>query len=214
MKSTVKIVAAMLLFAGTAGTAFATNLPPSSSGPVDIVGSFFGGTLMDSVSTFVSTPSYSGWARAAVYDTGSGMDFYFQFSNLATSISGVERLTTYDYSGYTIDAYQTSTAFGIFATGTADIDLVNRGTLGVVGFNFQPTGVEPGESSYIGILRTNARGYTSGAFGIIDGYSANAIAFAPAVPEPETYGMLLLGLGALSLFAKHRNKESALFEKD
>ncbi|MBI3229114.1 MAG: PEP-CTERM sorting domain-containing protein [Burkholderiales bacterium] len=216
MKSTVKIVAAMLLLAGTTSTVLASNVPPASSGPVAVVGAFFGGTLLNSATTFVSTPSYSGWARAAVYDTGTGMDFYYQFSNLATSISGVERLTAYDYKNYAVDAYQTPTAFGIFQTGTENIDLVDRGSLGVIGFNFIPTGstkIQPGTSSYIGILRTNARGYTTGSFGVIDGYAGNAVAFAPAVPEPETYAMMLLGLGALSLFAKHRAKATELINK-
>lgn len=193
-------------------SAWATPVPPSSSQVPATISTFFGGTLLNSAQTFISTPSYSGWARAAVYDSGSGLDFYYQFSNDITSKSGIERLTAFDYKNFTVDAYQSTAAFGIFVAGTENVDSVDRGTLGVVGFNFLPTGttkIEPGKSNYVGILRTNAHNYTAGAFGIIDGYAANAVGFAPAVPEPETWGMMLLGVGLLGLTARHRKNRAA-----
>ncbi|MQA19116.1 PEP-CTERM sorting domain-containing protein [Rugamonas sp. FT103W] len=37
-----------------------------------------------------------------------------------------------------------------------------------------------------------------------DGYGTVTYAYTPAVPEPETYGMLLLGMGVMGVLAKRR----------
>ncbi|MEN9865894.1 MAG: hypothetical protein RL748_1484 [Pseudomonadota bacterium] len=213
MKLNTPIFAALLISVSVS-SAWATDIPPASSQAVTIVPTFFGGTLLDTAITQVSTPSYTGWARTAVYDSGTGLDFYYQFSNDATSRSGIERLTAFDYGTFTVDAYQTTAAFGIFVPGTENIDTVDRGTLGVIGFNFLPTGttkIEPGKSSFTGILRTNAHHYTTGSFGIIDGYAANAVGFAPAVPEPETYAMMLLGIGILGWVRRNKSQQARLW---
>lgn len=210
MKLQIKTIAASLLLIGSVSSitsALASVLPPASSTSV-AVGGPFGGVLQNQVSTFVSTPTYSGWAHAAVYkNSGGTMDFYYQFDNLADSRNGIVRITGYDYTGFTTDVYQTAAAFGIFQAGTQSINLADRGVSGVVGFNFLPTGtVSPGKTSYTGIVRTNAEYYQAGSFGIIDGFTTNAVAFAPAVPEPETYGLMLLGLGLVGFAAKRRNR--------
>ncbi len=201
-----------LLFTASVTSAWATNLPPSTSQVPATVPGFFGGTLIDQAATHVFTPTFSGWARTAVYKNTAGFfDFYYQFSNDPGSTNGVNRLTGFDYSGWNVDVFQTSTAFGIFQTGTNDVDTADRDLSGVVGLNFSPaTGgkIAPGTSGYIGIFRTNAPSYEEGAFGAIDGFTINAPGFAPAVPEPETYAMMLLGVGVLAWVRRNKAKET------
>lgn len=213
MKFTIKQAVLVIALAGAFSTANATSLPEeTASANVDIVGSFFGGTLLDSAITNISNSSYNGIARSAVYDTGSGLDFYYQFSNNLTSVNGIDRFTAFDFGAITkpVEVFQTASAFGIFQTGTENSDYADRSNLGVIGFSFVPTGhtkIIPGTTSYIQIIRTDARLYKPGNFGLIDGIGDNAVAFAPAVPEPETYAMLLAGLGLMGTIARRRKSK-------
>jgi hypothetical protein len=213
MNFTMKHVVLTLALAGAFGTANATVLTPNVLTPsVDITPVFFGGTLLDSVVTSISNASYNGTARVAVYDSGAGLDFYYQFSNDASSLNGLERFSAYDYSSLgatAVDVFQTATGFGIFTNGTESSNYADRTLEGVIGFNFVPDGsskIAPGTTSFIQIIRTNATAYTSGNFGLLDGIADNAVGFAPAaaVPEPEGYAMMLAGLGLIGFVAKRR----------
>jgi hypothetical protein len=192
-------------------TALNINVPTTS---VAMVGSSFGGTLLDSAVTSITTPGWSGTARTAVYDTGSGLDFYYQFTNNASSKTGIERFAGYNYASLgssVVNVFQTGSAFGIFTAGTETSDYADRTINGVVGFSFIPntnSKINPGTTSFTQIIRTTATAYQAGNFGILDGYSANATAFAPAlalpVPEPESFAMLLAGLGLMGTIARRR----------
>lgn len=213
MRLKIKNAVLAIALSGAFATVSATPLIPNTlSANVDIVASFFGGTLLDTAITNISNFGYNGTARAAVYDSGSGLDFYYQFSNNASSLHGVERFSFYDFTSLNaelIDVYQTATAFGIFVTGTESSDYADRTNFGVLGISFVPNGfskIDPGTSSYIQIVRTNATEYMPGYFGLLNGFGDNAAGFAPTVaavvPEPGSAPMLLAGLGLIGAIGR------------
>lgn len=217
MKSMMKKAALALAVAGAFSAAHATDLVfnvPTVG--VDQVAGAFGGLLLETAITEISNPNYSGIARAAVYDTGTGLDFYYQYSNFAAPISthGVARFGLGEFTALgdaTVGVFQTGAQFGIFTTGTEISDYADRTSLGVIGFSFVPNAnskINPGTTSFTQIIRTNARTYTTGNFGLLDGYGDNAKAFAPsAVPEPETYAMLLAGVGLIGSIIRRRRQQ-------
>lgn len=140
MKLTIQMTAVALAITGAIGSAQATSLvinTPTAS--VDYSGTFFGGSMVASAMTNINNLSYQGTARTAVYDTGTGLDFYYQFSNASTSKNGVERFSAWDFSALgssVVNVFQTNAAFGNFIVGTEQSDYADRTGLGVIGFNF------------------------------------------------------------------------------
>lgn len=212
MKTTLKIGAALAM-AGAIGSAHALDVAASSgptAGPPTIAAAL--GTLLDSISTAITTPTFNGTARAAVYDgpeDGMNLNFYYQFSNNGgedDTLSAISRMTAGGFGDWATDVSQSSTSFGDFVAGTVAANTVDRGGTGVVGFNFTPGGVMPGESTNVMEIRTSATDYTSNWMAVIDGTAGFGPAFAPtaAIPEPETYAMMLAGLGLLGFVGKRR----------
>lgn len=207
-----------LMLAGMIQQAQATILVANApSASVAVVAANFGGTFLDSATSLISNISYNGTARTAVYSTATGLDFYYQFTNNASSQNGIDRIIGFDFSSLgvsAVDVYQTAAGFGIFVDGTEFSDYADRTTPGVIGFNFVPNGnskVMPGTSSYIQIIRTTATQYQSGNFGIIDGIAANADGFASAVPESSSSLMLLGGVLLIGAIAIRKSKSDAPF---
>ncbi|EYC52928.1 hypothetical protein AZ34_13400 [Hylemonella gracilis str. Niagara R] len=216
MKFNLKKTALVLAVAAAASGAQATALMSGVITPnVDVVAGSFGGTLLDSAITVISNASYSGIARTAVYDTGTGLDFYYQFTNDDTSTHGVERFTGSDFTALNVgivNVYQTGAAFDIFVTGTEESDYADRTTAGVIGFSFVPNSlspINPGLTSFTQIIRTDAREYTAGNFGLLNGMGDNAQGFGVAapVPELESYAMLLAGLGMVGTIIRRRKSK-------
>lgn len=216
MKHSLKQTALAVALVGAFGVANATPLLFDNVTTEVATSSFFGGTLVAQASTDVSTPAWTGTARTAVYDTGTGMDFYYQFTNNPTSTTGVTRFAAFDFTGLganAVDVYQTNDVFGIFTTGSEQSNTADRTNAGVVGFNFVPNGeskIEPGTTSWTQIIRTEATWYSPGNFGILNGAAANATGFGvAAIPEPESFAMLLAGLGLMGTIARRRARKGS-----
>jgi hypothetical protein len=213
----VLLVALVSIYGNANATALVANVPTTS---IESAHAFFGGSLLDSVSTNISNFSYNGTARTAVYDTGTGLDFYYQFTNNSSSKNGVERFSAFDYSSLgasQVSVFQTGVGFGIFSNGTEQSDYADRTLSGVIGFNFVPNGASkiiPGTTSFIQIIRTNATSYMAGNFGLLDGIADNAAGFAPTspVPESEPYAMILAGLGWIGFIVKRRGSKHKLIK--
>lgn len=215
-KTNLTLIVALAL-AGLTGTAHATLLSTPQAGiPFDVLANAPGGKLLDSRESAVFAPTFHGVARTAVYDgpeAGINLDFYYQFTNSPNSRHALARITASDFQGFLTDVYQTSAPFnGKFLAGQSSADTVDRSADGqVVGFNFLTGGnntLDQSETTYTFIVRTNAEVYTDGTMGFINGSGASTLSFAPAIPEPETYALMLAGLGLLG-FAKRRKAAQA-----
>lgn len=209
-------IAAALCFSLASATALAVDMTTSN---VDTISALSGTTLVASETTNISNASYNGTARSAVYSTSTGLDFLYQFTNNASAVNGLERLTAYNFTpigaATVLNVYQTAAAFGIFTAGVDAANSADRTTLGVIGFNFAPGGgdskINPGTTSYTEIISTNATAFGPGNFGLLDGIGDNAKAYAPvaSVPEPGTYLLALLGVAGV-LWVRRRQPNVAI----
>ncbi|MDP3715635.1 MAG: FxDxF family PEP-CTERM protein, partial [Burkholderiales bacterium] len=63
--------------------------------------------------------------------------------------------------------------------------------------------LNPGEISRYLVMYTNSSMYSTSIASVIDGSVASAATFAP-IPEPETYAMMLAGMGLMAFVARRR----------
>jgi hypothetical protein len=218
MKMNLKLGAIALAMTGLCGAAQANTLTFNQTvAPVDLIAAP-GGTLLDSLSSTVTTPTFSGTLRTAVYDgpeAGVNLDFYYQFSNSAGSENSIGRVTGYDFDAWATSVFQTAQAFGIFLAGDTAALSADRDSLGTIGFNMLPDGeahgkLLPGETSYTFLIRTAATQYMPGWSGVIDGTAGFAPAFQPAVPEPGTNALIAAGLGLMGFVVRRRTKREKM----
>jgi hypothetical protein len=144
---------------------------------------------------------------------GAGdLDFVYQIANGAASATGIARATATSFTGFLTDVgfFVNGSALsgGLFVDGTVPPQLVDRLFASTVGFNYTVpaiTPVNPGETSTVMVIETNATNFAAGNFGLIDGGTFTGAAFQPVAAVPDSGSTaILLGLGMIGLFAAYR----------
>jgi len=126
--------------------------------------------------------------------------FVHAIINDATSLGSINRFTVTGYAGWAVEAGQDlDNTFGPQKAKSVDR---SRGG-GTIGFAFTPEPIglgtiDPGESSEVMWLRTEARFYQDGSLNIINGGVDTVLSFAPSVvPEPASLSAMAIGAAAL-----------------
>src|SRR5581483_7045603 len=115
-----------------------------------------------------------------------GLTFTYQLTNAVGSQASLSRLTSGDFTGFLTDvSYQTP------AAGTAPTS-VDRNTGAIMGWTYNIIGngqVNPGATSAVMVIQTNATGFNSVTANVLSGAGATASSFGP-VPEPASLALL------------------------
>ncbi|HYL36913.1 MAG TPA: hypothetical protein VEV17_13445 [Bryobacteraceae bacterium] len=156
---------------------------------------------------------------SAVFEEAGGtLDFYYQVNLLAISTNcpssqhptcdPLGRETDTDFTGFLTEvatrADGSSLSGGLFVNGTAIPLSADRSATGdVVGFNFTPPccsfEIQPGTSSLVLVIATNATNFTAGNASVIDGGTTTVAAFEPAAAVPEPSYVVVIGGALLAL---------------
>ena len=183
---------------------------------IDLFSASTRGTLLAYSQTSGVALTFATTFRSAVYRNTSGtLDFYYQVERTGAgtnSSNPIQSFTAANFGGFTTFAFRDGSDFdgagGFLAAGNPGTftSSANRSFDGnVVGVNFGSNNLVGTENSTTYIFRTNAVSFTSGTFGVIDGSALQGPTFAPTVPEPATWAMMLGGFGLVG-FATRRSR--------
>lgn len=191
------------------------------------------GTLIASSEFTGSALTFTASFRSAVYRNADGrLDFVYQVAHLGAGTNGsnnrISGFTVAEFDGFTVNALRDGSnhdGAGPFTlplnniNGTGFTSLARRGPDGVVveadfrGLRNQDgtaNDLVQGETSTSYIFRTNAFSFTGGTFGVIDGSTLQGVTFAPTVPEPATWAMMIGGFGMLGAAARRSRKANTV----
>jgi hypothetical protein len=206
-----------------------TTLQPTAPFPAGTEG-----TVLASQSFTGQAFTFGATFNQAVYRNANGtLDFYYQVIRTGAGTAGnseIRSFTVANFDGFFVDAFVNGAdtdGAGPFvpvnnpalANGTASGSTTTFGRSpdgNVITTEFGANGLTGTENSTTYIFRTNATTFNNlGFFGIIDGSTLSGRTFAPtaAVPEPGTWGMMLIGFGALGVSMRRRRRSNALVAK-
>ncbi|MBV8083299.1 MAG: hypothetical protein JO247_00645 [Chloroflexi bacterium] len=139
-------------------------------------------------------------------------------ANSWTSTDTVERVTVSNFAGFSTDIGTDSNgAPGMTDTGTQSPVNVERNTSGsVLAWDFNTSGseIQPGQTSHLLEIETNATQYKPGTVTVQDGVAGSGPGFGPVVPEVVFVPALAAAGGAaFGLFRWRRRRASATLTK-
>lgn len=211
MKSFAFVTVAALVASAASATPL---LPGGSVSPIPVYATpFTSWTPVSSVNVSVfNSPSgnFSGELRSQVFTNspdnpyGAGfLTFAYILQNYAGSNNALGRFTVNGFAGYLIDSgTDPLTANPSYVDAFESTRQFNGDSVGWTFSDLGPyTRLQPGTSSRLFILHTNATLFDLNAASVIDGDIASATAWAP-VPTPGAGA--LLGLGTLAALRRRR----------
>lgn len=140
-------------------------------------------------------------ARVVREDVLGTLDFYYRIFNDATSLDGISRLSTTNFSSVSTDV-----DWRIDGLGTVAPTFSTRSITGsTVSFDFEASPVLPGQESRFMFIKTDVTEFGPGSTVLINGGRAAVETFAP-VPEPASLILLGSGLAGLGLWGRKRLK--------
>jgi hypothetical protein len=165
-----------------------------------------GGTTIYTITNSFASPTLSGDLVSSVIsgDTSnpyglSSLTFTYYIVLSALSPDAASALSIASFLGF-----QTDMSYS--GAGVAPQFFSRSGDGEVVRFSFILDDINPGQTSALLVVQTDAVNYDITSAGILDGQPASVTSLAPltVVPEPTTFALLLPGLLALRLI-KRRN---------